>query len=434
VWRDKVSFNDIRQAWSNVAKRILQEKSSLDKIGIYVHIPFCKTKCLYCCCFSFQEVNEEQHSLYLDCLENEIKLLNFPKQIKIKTVYIAGGTPSILSSKNLERLFRSLYKYFNLDSCGQITIEINPYTVTLKKIKVLKDFGVDRITIGIQTLNESVLKKLDRPQYKKSVFRSYDNIRKAGIKYINVDLMAGLPGQTLNSFTRTLEETLRLKPDTIHINPFYPVSSTPFFLNGKRLKFADIMNRIELIRLAYRMIAQRYPSAFERDGLEKENMQYYNFKKFNSSILGLGYGALSHANHNLHYGKFSDFKLYIKILKKNNFPYLIGHKLNKETEMRAYVIANLENNSCVSKELFYQLFRKSIDEVFREEIRFLIGKGKLEKDDTYIKIVPDNKIELFIYTKLFYDRIILERFRKLIRMRKKEYNNLDLDLLSLYDV
>jgi oxygen-independent coproporphyrinogen-3 oxidase len=432
TWEKEVTFKDVKRSWDRVSDRILQGVSEFDKIGIYAHIPFCLTKCFYCNLISFADSDEEQHNLYLDSLEKEIKLLDFSKKTRIKTVYIGGGTPTILSVGNLERLFGMLRGYFDLGACEQIMTEISSRTGTYEKIKVLKDSGVNKVTIGVQTLDKPLLKKLQRLQDKEAVLKSYDNARRLGIKYVNIDLMVGLPGQSVKSFVNSLDEILRLKPDTIHINPFMPNVQTKFYQTNGRLRFSDLAKRIKMIQLAKQTIQRRLPSAFERDELEKENIQLYNSKVFNSSVLGLGYAALSHANQELHYAKITDYKSYLKRLKVNSYPLLIGCKLNKAIEMRAHIIANLESSGCVSRELFNRLFKEDLNTVFKNEVSFLKNKGKIKEENGYLRMGSNNRMEWFIFSKVFYDRVSLNKITRVMRKDRNICKNVDFDPLYFY--
>lgn len=148
---------------------------------------------------------------------------------------------------------------------------------------------------------------MNRLQERRKVINIYRLARKVGIDYINIDLMSGLPGQTVNSFVQTLQEILMLKPDTIHINSFWPISITPFARSGHQLTLTDLEKRRVMNKIGYQSISENCPYIIERDGLEKENIQIYNSSKFNSSLLGIGYGAFSHIRGRLHYIKKNRF-------------------------------------------------------------------------------------------------------------------------------
>lgn len=433
IWQERLKLQNIKRAWQKISLDISSGRQKQDKVGIYLHIPFCVTKCFYCNCISFPQLQKSEHEIYLSCLEKEIKLLDFPKEIKIRTFYIGGGTPSIIEVSLLEKLMEMTKKNFNLLECEQIMTEISPYTISPTKIRIFRDFGVNKVTIGVQTLDRSLLKNLNRPQEKKMVLDAFYQMRKAGIKYINIDLMAGLPGQRIESFIETVEEILKLKPDTIHINPFFPTSFTPFSLTGHHLKWLDIEKRKKMVQTGYQLIRHALPSALEQDELEKENIQLFNSSKFNSSVLGLGWGALSHIRGQFHYAKNLSFNNYLENLQKNIFPGVFGISLNQKEEMRANLIHAFEREQQADRKIFKMLFNQDPLLVFKKEFKFLISLNRIKIESDTIKLMTQNRIEPFTYSKFFYSPRVIKKISRIINLKTKEYQNIDLKLAYFYD-
>ncbi|MBL7130729.1 MAG: radical SAM protein [Candidatus Omnitrophica bacterium] len=433
AWQEILKFQDIKRAWQKISLDILSGRQRQDKVGIYLHIPFCVTKCFYCNCVSFPQLQRSEHKTYLNCLEKEIKLLDFHKEIEIRTFYIGGGTPSIFEDDLLERLMNRVRKSFNLSGCQQIMTEISPYTITRSKIRILTNFGVDKVTLGIQTLDSALLKKLNRPQEKAMVLNAFYQLRKSGMKYINIDLMAGLPQQRTESFIKTLMQILKLKPDTIHINPFFPTSFTLFSSTGHHLGWPDIKKREKMVQIGQKLIRQILPAALEKDELEKENIQLFNSSKFNSSLLGLGWGAGSHIRGRFHYAKNLNFNNYLENLRKNTFPEIFGTSLNQEEEMRANLIHAFEREQQVDRKIFNMLFNQDPLLVFKKEFQSLISLNRIKIESDTIRLITQNRIELFIYSKFFYSPKIMSKLRKIINPGMKEYQNLDFKLAQFYD-
>jgi len=377
-WSEKIKLTEIKKGWRNLAAEISSGEQKKDKVGVYLHIPFCVSKCFYCNCISFASTNSGEYDKYLDCLDKEIRLIDFPADIKIKTFYIGGGTPSILDVKQIDRLASIVRSSFDLSYCEQIMTEISPYTVSPEKMRALKNFGVNKVTIGVQTLDEKLLKKLKRPQEKKLVLSVFRQAREIGIKYINIDIMAGLPYQTEASFISTLNEILKLRPDTIHTNPFFPTSFTSFSLSGRHLSRADIKKRAGMLKLGYSIIRKKCPQILERAGLEKENLQIYNSANFNSSLLGLGWGAISHVRSFLHYAKDREYRKYLEKLEKGLPPQFFGYRLNIEEEMRANIIKSLQQRGEFKIDNFKNLFGIDPLVVFKKEICELEKVKKLK--------------------------------------------------------
>lgn len=192
-------------------------------VSLYVGIPFCPTRCLYC---SFV-TNSIAHSAkyipdYLDCLLREIE---YTAEIvksngqEIESVYIGGGTPTTLEYTQLERLIKGLYKSFDLSKIREFTVEAGrPDTITEDKLKVIKSFDIDRISINPQTMNEETLKVIGRNHTPKQIVTAYNLARKCGIDIINMDIIAGLPGETLKMFEKTVKEVEDLDPENITVH------------------------------------------------------------------------------------------------------------------------------------------------------------------------------------------------------------------------
>ncbi len=199
------------------------DKMSENGISLYIGIPFCPTRCLYC---SFV-TNSIAHSAkyipeYINCLIREIeytaKIIRENGQ-KIESVYIGGGTPTTLSAADLEKLFLALFKSFDLNDIKEFTVEAGrPDTITEEKLRLIKEFGIERISINPQTMNEETLKVIGRNHTPRQIIEAYEAARRCGIKVINMDIIAGLPGENLDMFKKTVREVEALNPEntTVH--------------------------------------------------------------------------------------------------------------------------------------------------------------------------------------------------------------------------
>ena len=181
-------------------------------VGIYVHIPFCIHKCSYCDFISFTG-KENLIEKYIEAVIKEIENMKINSKYNIKTVYIGGGTPSILESKFIGKIL----KVINLSNSLEVTIEINPGTVTEEKIKSYIDFGINRISIGLQSISDKLLKQMERIHDSEAFLDTYKIARKLGFRNINVDLMLGLPNQTMEELEKSLNTVIKLNPEHISI-------------------------------------------------------------------------------------------------------------------------------------------------------------------------------------------------------------------------
>ena len=188
----------------------------MKEAGIYIHIPFCTRKCLYCDFISFPS-KEDVFEDYINSLINEIENTKNLNDYIIKTIFIGGGTPSILPPKYLKLILDKLYK-LNLKENIEITMESNPETLNYENLKAYKDMGINRLSIGLQSTNDDLLKKLGRTHNYKDFINAYNNAKSVGFNNINVDLMFGIPNQSLKDFENTLEKVSNL--DIKHISAY----------------------------------------------------------------------------------------------------------------------------------------------------------------------------------------------------------------------
>lgn len=172
----------------------------MKELALYIHIPFCKSKCYYCDFNSFSNKNESI-SDYIEYLIREVKLYSDRvKDYSLKTIFIGGGTPSFIKGEYIYRLLEETYKAFNVDNLKEVSIELNPKTVDGEKLKLYKEIGINRISIGVQSLKDDTLKRIGRIHKAKDLFETYELLRKIGFSNINVDLISGLPGKPKEIF------------------------------------------------------------------------------------------------------------------------------------------------------------------------------------------------------------------------------------------
>lgn len=199
----------------------MQKKS----IGIYIHIPFCKAKCYYCDFVSFAN-KKEIYEKYVQAVIKEIRNKDLSKY-NIETIYIGGGTPSILDSKNIIDILKEIIPYTTKEV--EITIEINPGTANKEKLEEYKNSGINRLSIGLQSTNNKLLKQIGRIHTYEEFLKIYKTARKVGFKNINVDLMLGLPNQSLEILEQSLEEIIKIKPEHISVYSLILEENTRLF-------------------------------------------------------------------------------------------------------------------------------------------------------------------------------------------------------------
>ena len=197
-------------------------------LSLYIHIPFCKKKCLYCDFLSAPACAQERED-YVKALLREISVMaKSCEEYRIISVFFGGGTPSLLSSLQMKRIMAAIRKGYHLCEDAEITVECNPATADLQKLAAFRDLGINRLSIGLQSANDKELKELGRIHNYRQFLETFDAARKAGFTNINVDIMSALPGQTYESYMHTLASVVALQPEHISAYSLIIEEGTPF--------------------------------------------------------------------------------------------------------------------------------------------------------------------------------------------------------------
>ncbi len=266
-------------------------------LSIYVHIPFCKAKCSYCDFLSFGGCGPKLQRRYADALCREIESFwPFAEDYRVKTIFFGGGTPSYVEASLIGQILDTIRKVFAVDREAEITLEGNPDSLTKDRLTAYRQMGINRLSIGLQSANDEVLKRLGRVHNYDQFIAAYSNARQAGFANINVDLMSGLPGEEESSYVRTLAKVVRLQPEHISAYSLIVEEGTP--LSGNR-ELLDLLPDEEQDRRLYAKTKmflansdyERYEiSNYARTGCAcRHNTAYWTLKEY----LGVGLGASS---------------------------------------------------------------------------------------------------------------------------------------------
>ena len=265
-------------------------------LGLYIHIPFCRTKCLYCDFCSFVSRDEQQREAYVGALLREIEARG-TKDYSVDTVYFGGGTPSLLSAEQIGRILGEIKESFNVSPDAEITLECNPMTVSDgdKYFKELRALGVNRLSLGVQTAIDGELKLIGRRHSFEEAKATFFEARGAGFENISVDLMLGIPSQTLDSLRASANQVINLAAEHISIYSLQLEEGTPLYRMRERYSLADDDTAADMYELVVKMMKdagyRHYEiSNFARGGREsKHNCKYWRLDEY----LGLGLAAHS---------------------------------------------------------------------------------------------------------------------------------------------
>lgn len=285
-----------------------------EKLGIYIHIPFCKSKCGYCDFCSHPPASAQEIERYLNALLLHMQDFSAAAaDYTVDTVYFGGGTPTLLTAKQLCTLLDCVRDAFALEKSAEITTEANPGTVDRRALRTLRKGGFNRISFGLQSADDAELRALGRIHTAADLARSYDDARRAGFENINLDLMYGIPQQTRESFRRSLDFVRDLDPEHLSVYGLKIEEGTPFYAARDRLPLPDEETEYNMYFDAHRTLTdagyEHYEiSNFARLGFRsRHNLRYWLDEKY----LGFGVAAHSYFN-NQRYAYTTDIDAYIR--------------------------------------------------------------------------------------------------------------------------
>ena len=287
--------------------------------AVYFHIPFCTHRCAYC---DFNTYAGQEHSIpeYANALCNEIEFIGQeqgPGSILLSTIYFGGGTPSLLSPKHYVSILQRIRNDFILKDGAEITMEANPGTVTFENLHLFRELGINRLSLGVQSANTEELRMLERTHDFPDAISAVSSARKSGFDNINLDLIYGLPGQTLNTWQTTVERILDLRPDHISAYGLTLEHGTPFGRWSARglLPTPDPDLAAEMYELASEVFETAGYSQYEISNWSKPNRQCNHNLQYWRGLpyLGLGAGAHGYAN-GFRYSNVLRIKTYIERL------------------------------------------------------------------------------------------------------------------------
>jgi len=275
---------------------ILTKRPNKTPLGIYIHVPFCRSKCQYCDFYSMSTKDDKLIDGYLDAVCDHIKEAGeLAPGYKVDTIYFGGGTPTFFGADGMAIILTTIRRNFDVDNNAEITFEANPDSVSDRLLHRLRAEGFNRVSLGIQSDDDEMLKKLGRPHTYAQAVAAYHKIRKAGFKNVSIDLMYGLPGQDLLDWQETLDNILRLLPEHISCYALKVEEGTPFWEYRDMLNLPDDDTQAEMYLTAVEALRSRgfrhYEiSNFARKGMvSRHNMKYWTGGEY----LGFGPAASS---------------------------------------------------------------------------------------------------------------------------------------------
>ncbi|MCU6765366.1 radical SAM family heme chaperone HemW [Blautia ammoniilytica] len=340
------------------------------KIELYVHIPFCVKKCDYCDFLSAPAGRDTQEQ-YVQALLHEIQTEGGRRKEPVASVFIGGGTPSILEADLLEKILKALYRCFYIEKEAEVTMEANPGTLTLEKLRICRENGVNRLSLGLQSPDDTELASLGRIHDYQQFLESYQMAREAGFHNVNVDLMFGIPGQTRDGWEKSLRTVAALNPEHISAYSLIIEEGTPFA--ARNLKLPDEDTEYQMYEDTARILGEYGFEQYEISNYAKvgkaciHNIGYWT----GVSYLGLGLGAASLMD-GCRFTNTTSLERYTTASRKPDFPDNIRKdliKLTRQEQMEEFMFLGLRLRSGISKAEFAQRFGIPIEEIYGDVIR-----------------------------------------------------------------
>ena len=359
------------------------------ELGIYVHIPFCKQKCYYCDFVSYSN-KDSCIKEYIEAVQSEIKNYKLKEYI-VTTIYIGGGTPSYIKSEYIKKIIETIRNNFEIDKKCEITIEVNPGTVTKQKLQHYKQIGINRLSIGLQTTNNKLLKQIGRIHTYEEFVETYEDAKSVGFNNINVDLIIGIPNQTLEEVKKEMEQILKLNPNHISVYSLIVEEGTPLekMIQEGKYKLPDE----ELERKMYWYVKKYLEqngynhyeiSNFAKTGKEsKHNQNCWEQKEY------IGVGAAAHTYlDNVRYSNIENVEKYISNIKDKKYLInrIIQEKQNLEEQQKEYMLLGLRKINGISIKKFKNKFGENPIYIFRKELEKLEKMKLIQIDGDEIKL------------------------------------------------
>jgi len=355
----------------------------MKKIGLYIHIPFCKSKCYYCDFTSFAN-KEDLVQKYIQSVIKEIHNIK-NNNVIVKTVYFGGGTPSFINEKYIVKVMDEIRKSFVLTPDTEISIEANPGTLTYNKLKTYYDCGINRLSVGLQTSNDKLLKEIGRIHTFKDYLKTIETAKEVGFTNINSDLIIGIPNQTIYDVEDSINTLIRLQIPHISVYSLIVEENTKIekMLSNNELRPVDDEIERYMYWFAKRKLEEnRYVhyeiSNFAKPGYYcRHNMDCWNQKEY----LGVGVAASSYFN-NKRFSNINCIEDYIKNIEENNFEKNrnIEEIQNEEQQMNEYMILSLRKIKGVDVDEFVKKFKKDPFVVYKDIITKLVNENLINVD------------------------------------------------------
>lgn len=364
-------------------------------MGLYLHIPFCRKRCRFCYFRVYTNQNAKAIQRYVDCLASEIEMLSQTaamQERELKFVYFGGGTPSYLSSRQLLFLRDKLTEHVSWETAEEVTFECEPGTLSLEKVKTLKEIGITRVSLGVENFNDAILEENGRAHLSPEIETAYGWLRQVGFPQVNIDLIAGMIGETDENWHRCIDKAIEMEPDNITIYqmelPFNTIISKEMREDGAESPVADWTTKRRWVDEAFnRLLAEGYQISSGNElvkSIDTDQFVYRDNVWRGSDLIAAGVSSFGHLQ-GVHYQNLDQIEDYQTTIEAGTLPVNRALKPSKHQALIREVILQLKEGH-IAGDTFQRKFGVDIFEEFADAFRNQEAAGYLRVEDGEVRL------------------------------------------------
>jgi len=397
-------FSQWKPEFVGQALAVLDEAARVDDpLGLYIHIPFCRKRCKFCYFKVYTDKNSSEIEVYLDALIKENELYSRTRGFQgrqLRFAYFGGGTPSYVSEKQLHYLVDGLNRHVSWENAEEVTFECEPGTLQKSKLETLKQIGVTRLSLGIEHFDDQILEANGRAHLSPEIYRAYDWARAVGFPQINIDLIAGMMGESEEKWRDTVRRAIELEPDSVTIYqmelPYNTVISQEMIKQGSASPIADWATKRRWLNYAFEQFQERgyqIASATTVATTRKPCRFIYTDALWHGGdMIGLGVSSFSHFG-GVNFQNVHNFEEYLRILKTDNLPLLRAVSLTPKQRLIREMVLQLKTG-LLDTGYFLKKFGVDVWDEFRPVYERFKGDKLLDKQNGTIELTRVGLLEV----------------------------------------
>jgi len=383
-----------------------------DPLGLYLHIPFCRKRCKFCYFKVYTDKNASEIERYLDALIKENELYSRTRALqgrKLRFAYFGGGTPSYISEKQLDYLIEGLNRHVSWQDAEEVTFECEPGTLRKSKLETLKKIGVTRLSLGVEHFDDAILEANGRAHLSPEIYQAYEWAREVDFPQINVDLIAGMQGESEEKWRDTVRRTVELDPDSVTIYqmelPYNTVISREMIEKGLDSPIADWPTKRRWVDYAFEQFearGYRVLSAYTVATTKKPCRFIYTDALWRGGdMIGLGVSSFSHFG-GVHSQNAHNFEEYIRLLDEDRLPLFRALQLTPKQKLIREMILQLKTGA-IQREYFDRKFEIDVWQEFESIYSRLAGEGLLARNNGTISLTRRGLLEVDTFLSEFFE-------------------------------